>query len=370
MPPPLQIEHLTKGSSLIQNHVPHFRLVIRNSEIEAVEKCLRGLHLSDGVEVRALENELSRICGGREVVVVSSGTAALYLSLVVLGIGPGDEVIIPSFACNSLYAAVAHTGASPVCADSDELGPNISAETVTKALTRCTQTVIVPHLFGYLADMDALSDLDMPVIEDCAHVLGGKYDDGSMIGTRGNISVFSFFATKLLQAGEGGACVTDDASLAKRMRLLRNCDEQLPDRHAFNFKMSDICAALARAKLVNLQQDLEERRKASDLLDTALLEWSYQRTTEHSQAVCFRYLVSIPNRATAIVERTLARGIICRRPVFRPLHLSLGGSCPAAERLYRSVISIPCFPGQSQQELRYVQEVLPQVLADLCSSPT
>jgi len=304
--------------------------------------------------VAALESELSANHDGAHVVVVSSGTAALYLSLVGLGLKPGRKVILPSYTCNALLCAVWHARGIPVCADVAGGSVNISASTVRPLMDDSVAAIIAPHMFGCLANIDELAGLGVPVIEDCAQALGGSHRDGAPTGTKGTVSVLSFYATKLLPAGQGGACVTPDPELAERIRMLRACDETAPSPHAFNFRMSDVCAALARAKLADLPAALAERRRLADVYDAAFGESSLRRISGGRQSPCFRYLLHIDNDVDAFLGLSEAEGIMCRRPVWRPLHHTAGGECPATEALEQTLVSVPLYPGLTSEEINTV----------------
>lgn len=320
---------------------------------EAVAEVLRQRQLSAGVEVSRLEALLAEAHGGAEVVAVASGTAALYLALKALGVGPGQQVAMPSYTCNSLYAAVAHAGAAPLCAD---CGPGqlvLTPETLAAVLTPAVSAAIVPHTFGFPADIAAMRRHGLPVIEDCAHAAGGRAPDGRLLGTLGDIGVLSFFATKLLPAGEGGACITSDAALAATLRRLRNCDEQALDPRAFNFKLNDLCATLARVQWQHLQAQLSLREQQAVRYDGCLAPWSLRAHCPVPQRACFRYLV-LAEDAAAFIAAAGAAGVTCRRPVFRPLHLTLGGPCPRAEALQRRLVSLPFRPALSAAEERRV----------------
>ncbi|MBU4212192.1 MAG: DegT/DnrJ/EryC1/StrS aminotransferase family protein [Verrucomicrobia bacterium] len=396
--------------------ISHSRPYLEDREIAAVVQALRAGHLAQGEEVALLERDLSalfdagrsppkRYARASEVVVVSSGTAALYLALVALGAQKGKKVIIPSYTCRSLYAAVAHAGATPICADTGKDSVCITPSSVSPLLDDTVGAVIVPHMFGYRADIDAFLALGCPVIEDCAQSAGGRHADGALLGSKGHIAVLSFYGTKLLPAGEGGACVTRRKELAETIRLLRNCDERPLNPCAFNFKMGDLNAALARAKLQSLPAMNERRAFLAQRYDEAFGEKSFRKKSADPQAVCFRYLVELPSRAArdkracqvyqagsmalspsrspgrsapaergrmaahgkgkdlkSFLKQALEAGIMCRRPVWEPLHSALGGKCPRTEQLQDTLVSVPLYPGLSEDEVEKICTTLPKML--------
>lgn len=342
--------------------IPHFRPQITEDDIRAVTAALRSERLSSGEYVARLEQRLSAEYAGAQVVAVSSGTAALYLALTSLDIAPGSDVVIPAYTCNSLYAATAHAGLGAVCADVGDRDPCITVDTVNATMTRTARAIIAPHTLGYRANIASLSTLGLPVIEDCAHALGAKRENGTSLGLTGLVGILSFYATKLLPSGEGGACVTKDEALAGVIRRLRNCDEQEPDPRAFNLKMTDLSAALALSQLDRFDRARQRRDAIARRYDTELAEWSYDRVTGRPPAARFRYLLHVPDRADAVIEQAASTGVTCRKPVFHPLHTYLGGACPAADRLHAGLVSLPLYPALSDDDAACVAAALRDVL--------
>ncbi|OGV66677.1 MAG: hypothetical protein A2283_08440 [Lentisphaerae bacterium RIFOXYA12_FULL_48_11] len=344
--------------------IPHSRPDISGKEIRAVVTALGKRHLSQGSEVQKLEAKLSRMYNGAEAVVVSSGTAALYLSLLALGIKAGHKVIIPSYTCNSLYAAVNLSGATAICADSGENSVNIDVSTIDPLIDEKTAALIVPHMFGFLANIGSIKKTGIPLIEDCAQAIGGHYPDGTLTGTKGDIAILSFYATKLVPAGEGGACITKHSKTAEIIRSLRDCDKQRPRAKAFNFKMTDISATLAVAKLSSLQANIRQRSSIAEKFDQALGNNSFRLKSSNPQCVCFRYLASRQKNLQSILQKSLKAGISCNKPTWQALHHSIGGHCPNAEMLERTLLSVPLYPGLTRREIRRICRVLPELLAE------
>jgi dTDP-4-amino-4,6-dideoxygalactose transaminase len=345
--------------------IPHSRPRVTAGEIAAVARALRAGHISQGEEVARLEMDLSAMFGGSEVVAVSSGTAALYLALAALGVKNGRKVVIPSYTCRSLYAAVSHAGCIPVCADTGELSVCITPATVKPLLSNAVAAVIVPHMFGFTADVTGIAALGCPVIEDCAQAAGGRYADGSLLGTAGEVAILSFYGTKLMPAGEGGACVTRHKKLAATIRSLRNCDERPLDPRAFNFKMGDLNAALARAHLKLLPAGNKRRELIARRYDKTFGDGSFRNKSAWPQAVCFRYLLELSSqiRMKNFLEQAGEAGIACRRPVWEPLHYVMGGKCPQTGRLQNSLVSVPIYPDLSEAETEKICRTLIKLLA-------
>ncbi|NCC49602.1 MAG: DegT/DnrJ/EryC1/StrS aminotransferase family protein [Spartobacteria bacterium] len=341
--------------------IPHSRPTVKQDEIEAVIAALRAGHLSQGDEVRLLEYQLSAMFQNRHVAVVSSGTAALYLALKALGITSRQEVVIPSYTCNSLFGAVSLTGATSVCADVSAGQITLDCATVDAVRSSATGAVIAPHTCGFACDIDALGDLGIPVIEDCAQSIGGYHLDGAPMGSKGVVGIFSFYGTKVLPAGEGGAVITRSAVMAEKIRRWRDCDERDPDPAGFNFKMSDLCAALARARLARLDEAVRERAVIAKNYHRLLGGHAIYQPTK--QPVFFRFLVKCKHGVEEVIDAARSNGVVCRRPVWNPLHLRLGGACPNTEQWHQHVLSIPLYPGLTDREQQLVCDVTGALLA-------
>src|SRR5437867_1692953 len=204
--------------------IPHSRPTVSVEDAERVARVVRSGRLAQGAEVEAFERELAARLGVAAVAAVSSGSAALELSLRALDVGHGDEVVVPTYACDALHHAVTRCGATPVLADADPetLGP--AAKDVARRLTRRTRAVVVVHPFGLGLDLDEFLALGVPVVEDCAQAIGARVA-GRSVGSRGAMAVCSFYATKLLTTGEGGAVAGAPERVA-RVRDARDYDER------------------------------------------------------------------------------------------------------------------------------------------------
>src|SRR5437764_1320783 len=218
--------------------IPHSRPSITDDDAERVARVVRSGQLAQGPEVAALERELAARLGVQDAAAVASGSAALELALGALGVGAGDEVLIASYVCDALYHAVRRVGATPVLVDADAATLSLSAKDALARRTSRTRAVIVPHAFGLAADLEPFQALEVPVIEDCAQALGAELDDGRLAGSRGALAVCSFYATKMIAAGEGGA-VAGPAALIARVREARDYDERATLAPRTNAKLTD-----------------------------------------------------------------------------------------------------------------------------------
>jgi dTDP-4-amino-4,6-dideoxygalactose transaminase len=203
--------------------IPHSRPSVDEVEMRALQNVLSSGQLAQGPQVQAFEKELGSFHGFPPGVATSSGTAALHLALLSLGVGPGDEVLLPSYVCSAPLHAAYHSGATPVLVDVEPTTGNMDPDDLKKRLTSKSKAIIAVHLFGLPSDIDEILALGLPVIEDCAQSLGAN-QEGRMLGTMGAISICSFYATKLITTGEGGMLLSRDPGLLTSAKDLRDYD--------------------------------------------------------------------------------------------------------------------------------------------------
>jgi dTDP-4-amino-4,6-dideoxygalactose transaminase len=316
-----------------------------------------------GPEVAAFERELAARLGVEAVAAVASGSVALELALRALGVGGGDEVVIPTYVCDALHHAVRRTGATPVLADADPATLSLSAADARARLTPRTRAVIVPHAFGLATDLAPFRALGVPVVEDCAQTLGARVA-GRPVGSLGAVAVCSFYATKLLTTGEGGA-VAGPAALIDRVRDTRDYDERDDLTPRMNAKLSDLAAALGRGQLARLDGFLARRRAVAARYRERLRGTACAAPADAGERHVYHRFVVETERAPERLQAALAaRGVAARRPVFRPAHVALGlDGFPAAERLWRRTLSIPCYPTLTDAEVDTVAAALGEALA-------
>ncbi len=338
--------------------ISHSRPTLDQDDYRHVMNVMKSGMLVQGEQVVRFEENLSSFIGVKNGVAVSSGTAALHLSLIALGIGREDEVIIPSYVCPALLNAVMYVNAVPVIADINRSDFNIDADDLKKRITKKTRAIIVPHMFGLAAEIDRIISFGIPVIEDCAQSIGALYQ-GQYTGTFGVCSIFSFYATKMLATGEGGMVLSDDDGLIKIIRELRNYDEKDFYSVRYNYKMTDIQAALGISQLKKVSSFIEKRKKIADLYDSTLQKktFSIPEVPEERKHIYYRYVLLLDN-ASGFIKEMKRKGIECKRPVFKPLHRYLGLSgYPVTEEIWNKAVSIPIYPSLSDEELRRITDV-------------
>lgn len=335
-------------------------------EFAAVDRVLRCGGIAQGPEVMAFEHEFSKhLVNGWLSVAVSSGTAALQLLLLALGFGPGDEVIVPSLTFAATANAVRMVGATPVFADVDAtlcLDPSA----VEAAISDRTVAVMVVHLYGQPADMNALRSLTsrhgLALLEDAAQAHGACLEDRP-VGTLGDGGAFSFYPTKNMTTGEGGMVVTRDPSVARGVKILRNQGMEQSNVHevvGFNLRMTDSAAAMGRIQLQRLPEFTAARRRNAARYDAALSgipEVTTPVVREGAFHVYNQYSIRCVDR-DSMQARLAAAGVETRiyypTPVHRQPAFGLCCELPETERACQEVLSIPAAPHVSDDDVAAV----------------
>jgi dTDP-4-amino-4,6-dideoxygalactose transaminase len=364
--------------------VPFLDLKKQQKQIEAeIEQAIKKVEKrSDfilGEDVGSFEREFAAYCGTSLAVGVNSGTDALFLSLVAMGIGPGDEVIVPDFTFIATANAVSYTGAKPVFADIDGKTYNIDPQKIRKAITRRTKAIIPVHLFGQCADMGPVMSIagkyGLKVIEDACQAHGALYKPrAGKAGSIGDAGCFSFYPTKNLGGfGDGGLVVTDNLKLYDKLKVLRDCGRNPKSRYehstvGYNSRLDTVQAAVLRVKLKYLDQWNRMRRYNAGLYDKLLageLNIIKPRVAEYSEHVYHIYAVRVKNRDD-LAELLRAKGIgamvnypipLHRQPAYKGLGYRKG-DFPVAEKVCREIISLPMHPLLAKEEIKYVADVL------------
>ncbi|MER7173347.1 DegT/DnrJ/EryC1/StrS family aminotransferase [Streptomyces mesophilus] len=357
--------------------IPAARPVIGEAEIEAAVRVLRSGRVVQGPEVAAFEEEFGEeLVGGLHCVAVNSGTSALQLSLMALGIGRGDEVVVPSFSFAASANAVRLVGAEPVFADIDPvtycLDPNAAAAVIGPR----TVAVMPVHLYGHPAAMDRIVNLaarhGLAIVEDACQAHGARLH-GRPVGGFGGAAAFSFYPTKNMHALEGGMISTPDAELARTLRLLRN--QGMEQRYAneivgANMRMTDVAAAIGRVQLGRLPEWTERRRANAKTLDSLLEGVRTPQVADGARHVYHQYTVGVPDgRRDALAARLQERGIGCAvyypTPIhrLRPYEDPARPPLPETDRACEAVLSLPVHPGVGEGELRRIAEAVNEVMA-------
>lgn len=364
--------------------IPVSHPVLDGNERRYVMECLETSWISaNGRFVPLFESAFAQYCGVEHAVAVSSGTAALHLALLALGVKPGDEVIVPALTYVATANAVVYCGARPVFADSEPQTWNLDPSELERLITPRTRGIVAVHLYGHPADMDPILKIasrhGLFVIEDAAQAHGAEYR-GRRVGRFGSAAAFSFFGNKIITTGEGGMVVTEDGELAERMRWLRGQGMDPKRRYWFpivgyNYRMTNLQAAVGLAQLERIDQRLEERRRIAQWYERHLapLEDRVVLPRQQSWARHAFWLYSIVLGDTAPVERDevmtrLEERGIETRPVFYPLHVlppyEESRVClPVAEQIANRGISLPTHPLLTEEDICYVAGALGEICA-------
>ncbi|WP_431963893.1 DegT/DnrJ/EryC1/StrS family aminotransferase [Actinacidiphila sp. bgisy160] len=354
-----------------QEFIPAARPVIGEEEIEAAVRVLRSGRVVQGPEVAAFEEEFSELVAGRHCVAVNSGTSALQLTLLALGIGPGDEVIVPSFSFAASANAVRLVGAEPVFVDIEADSFCVDPAAVEAAVTPRTVAIMPVHLYGHPAAMDKLMPIaerhGLAVVEDAAQAHGAALN-GQPVGSFGAAGCFSFYPTKNMHALEGGMVTTADAHVARTLRLLRN--QGMEQRYAneivgANMRMTDVAAAIGREQLKKLPEWTERRIANAAFLDAGLNGVAVPPVADHARHVYHQYTVRVSGDRdaahSALAEAGVGSGVYYPTPIHRlkpywepDQKINRTWDLPETERAAAEVLSLPVHPSLSQDDLERV----------------
>lgn len=360
--------------------IPLFDLQLEESDIEAVAETLRSGWLTMGPRTQALEEALAAHLGVGHVVAVSSGTAALHLAFKAAGVGPGDEVIVPSYTFVATTNAILYCGGEPIFADISGLdNPTLDPDEMERLITPRSRAVAAVHFAGYPAAVERLVELcnehGLALIEDAAHAPAAELG-GRKLGTFGVAGAFSFFSNKVLSVGEGGAVVTDDDEVAGRLRSLRShaMTSTTWDRHrghadtydvvdiGFNYRIDEPRAALALSRLPRMATEVARRRELTlayrtQLGDLAGLILPFQ-DEDVARASCYIMPVMLrrPERRVAFREALAARGIqtsilypaIHEFSAYRQRYPDV--TLPRTEAAARSEVTLPLYPHMTEED--------------------
>ncbi|MGE5619852.1 MAG: DegT/DnrJ/EryC1/StrS family aminotransferase [Sphingomonadaceae bacterium] len=345
---------------------------------DAIKSVLAKTNFIQGEEVRLLEKEFAAYSGAQYGVAVSSGTDALHLALLAMGVGPGDEVITTAHTFTATTEAICYCGAKPVLVDIDPRTYNIDPARIEERITPRTKLIMPVHIYGQPADMDAIQQVasrhGLPVLEDAAQAHGAEYK-GRRVGSLGIAACYSFYPGKNLGAyGDAGMIVTNDEKLAAWCAMMADHGRTEKYSHShigYCKRMDTLQAAVLRVKLRHLDAWTEARRACaaaySRMLD-GLVETPHE--PEWAKAVYHQYVVRVPNRDEVrrrMVEAGVGVGVHYPIPLhLQPAYAFLGhgrGDFPEAEKAAGSVLSLPIYPEMTDEQREYVVSQLRLALA-------
>ncbi|WP_370572429.1 DegT/DnrJ/EryC1/StrS family aminotransferase [Methanomethylovorans sp.] len=338
------------------------------AEIEAVTAVLRSGVIAEGPRVAQFEQAFAEYVGVGHAVALNSGTAALHVALMAHGIGKGDEVITSPFSFVATANSIVYTGAKPVFADIEPDTYNISPDQVHEMITSRTKAIMPVHLYGHAADMGAIMEIaedhNLLVIEDACQAHGATYK-GKKVGSFGT-GAFSFYPTKNMTTSEGGIITTDDPDIAARSRMLRahgSKQRYLHEMIGYNFRMTDISAAIGIVQMGRLPEFTEKRRQnarklSNGLKDTKNIILPVEK--ENCSHVYHQYTIRTPRRDSlrdTLQEKGVGTGTyyplcIHQQPLYK--EMGYAGSFPNSEKASREVLSIPVHPALSDADINTV----------------
>ena len=361
-----------------EEFIPVYRPDLSGNEKRYVNECLDTSWISsNGVFVRRFEEAMAKTLNVRHAISLCNGTVALHLAFHCLGIGPGDEVIVPTFTYIASVNTIAQTGATPVlveCRSDDWL---IDVAEVEKHITARTKAIVPVHLYGAICDMEALRALadkhGLYLVEDCAESLGSTLD-GKSCGGLGNVGTFSFFGNKTVTTGEGGLVTTNDDELAERLRLVKGQGQSPTRRYwhielGFNYRMTNICAAIGLAQLERLPDILARKKQLGDRYRDRLasLPVTFQQPNAAVSSSEWLFSLLVPEGVDRdAVMASMAADQIETRPVFHCAHqmpmYQEATSYPISEAISARGISLPSYPMLSEKDVDRIARSLERAI--------
>ena len=357
---------------MIHGNVPQ----IGPEEIAAVEKVLKSGQITQGPEVEMFEQEFGEmVVDNAHCVAVNSGTSALHLGLLAMGIGPGDEVIVPAFSFAATGNAVSMTGAVPTFADIRFDSLNVDPESVEALIGPKTAAIIPVHIFGNPSDMDAIRRIAerhrLGILEDAAQAHDARYH-GNKVGVLGDAAAFSFYATKNMTCGEGGMFVSRDKDLVDKVRHLRN-QGQL-NRYQYvsvglNNRMSDLHAAVGRVQLQKLSKWTQRRQEIASAYGCLSQLVATQKVSPKCESAYHQFSIVMPAELRDQVldglrEQGIAASVYYPQGLHEiaPLKFGLEATCPTVERVTRGIICLPISPQMTDEEVSFTRQVVSELL--------
>jgi perosamine synthetase len=355
--------------------IPVYQPELSGNEKKYVNDCLDSNWISaKGKYVPMFESRVAEFLGVRHAISVSNGTVALHLALMALGIGEGDEVIVPALTYVASANAVVYTGAVPVFADSLYESWQIDPEDVERKITDKTRAIMVVHVYGQPCDMDRIMDIakrhDLFVIEDCAEAFGSTYK-GKKVGGFGDIAAFSFYGNKTITTGEGGMVVTNDTVLSARAAHMKDQGlafdrEYWHDIVGYNYRMTNICAAIGSAQMENVEEIIERKKNLAKMYTKYLKDVPVELPPIVPDTENTYWMVSIllPDPKDREPLRTLLNeNGIETRPMFYPCHLMPMYSkkyhrLKVSEDLGLRGINLPSWPGLTEEQVKMICDLI------------
>lgn len=390
---------MTKESStLAQHQIPYFVPTLGEAEIEEVVDTMRSGWLTTGKKAKRFEEAFAERVGAKHAIAVNSCTAALHLALEALGVGPGDEVIVPTLTFASTAEVVLHLGGTPVLADCLDDSLNVDPASIAAKVTARTKAIVPVHYGGQPCDLNAIHEIarshNLPVVEDAAHAIPARYGDRT-IGTISDVTCFSFYANKTITTGEGGMVTTESDELAQRMRImsLHGISKDAWKRFSaegswyyeitapgFKHNMTDLAASIGLHQLNRCDEFWEGRARCANHYDAAFAdvpELQLLSVDPNVQMAWHLYVIRLrPEQLTIdraeFIQRVNAAGVgtsvhympLHMHPYYRETHGYQPDDLPVAKAAFEQMLSLPIYPKLSDADLEHVTETVRGIVAE------
>ena len=352
--------------------IPVYKPTIGTLEKEYVNDCLDSSWISSkGKYVKLFEDAFSETTGASYATTVCNGTVALHLALLALGVGEGDEVIVPTFTYIASVNCIKYVGATPVFVDCLEDTWQLDPEDVKRKITPKTKAIIAVHLYGHPAEMKDIVSLarenDIFVVEDCAEAFGSLYE-GKHVGGFGDIATYSFFGNKTITCGEGGMVVTNNETLYDRCKSIK-CQGLATHRQywhdvvGYNYRMTNVCAAIGYGQLQRMQETLSRKRRIAEIYIDSFkgtnISYHKEKTNVYHSYWMFSVIMDINEKQRDLVRQHLHNKGIETRPLFYPVHTMpmYSGKYEmhrVSEEIHRKGFNVPSYPEMTDDEVLYV----------------
>ncbi|MBP9716663.1 MAG: DegT/DnrJ/EryC1/StrS family aminotransferase [Candidatus Levybacteria bacterium] len=348
------------------NIIKHNKPLLGKDELNAVDEVIRSEWIIADSQVKKFEKSIASMNKFKYAVALNSGTAAIHLALLSLGVKKSDEVILSAFTVADPLNAINYTGAKTVLVDVEKNSCDIDVEQIKRKITNKTKAIIVPHMLGSFAKIEELENLGIPIINDCAQSIGGIYK-GKPIGSYGDLTIFSFYATKLITTGQGGMVLTNNKRRAKFMRDTIDYNGRTNYKVRFNYPMTDLSAAVGNVQLKKLDSFIKRRREIGLRYQNTIKDKniSFFPNSKDDYSNYYRFVLKftsrkkrddakklfIKNRITAIIpikEYELLYNCVSENKKDYPNSLEMANTC----------LSIPIYPALKEEEIKRIVEVL------------
>lgn len=349
--------------------ISHNRLTYSKKEEDAVKQVVKSGYWAGGKEVKKLEKKITVITNRKYAIGVSSGLSALRLSLLALGVGKNDEVIVPAYSCVAIPNAVLSCGAVPIPADITNNNWNIDFRNIQSKISSKTKAIIAVNTFGLKAIIKKISTLNIPVIEDCAHAIG-EINNDYIFGKQGLVSVNSFYATKLIGGGEGGAVMTDDKNISDFINDYRDYTDKAPSGLRLNEKMSNIDAALSLCQLKRRKSMITLRQEIADFYNNEFsklqIEFPGIEIPVYEPRIWYRYVIYCKTIiANKIIKELHSNGIAADRPIENWMNEREIKHYYNSSFAYNHLVSLPMYPTLKKAERKAVVNAVKKTLQRL-----